>query len=1322
MTNPQNLIRQKVSGQRRRFVEDGYNLDLTYITSRIIGMGFPADSVEAVYRNNREDVIKLLNEKHHSKYKVYNLCKEKTYDWTGFPHYAAYPFEDHNPPDIELINKFCKDVNEFLSEDREHVVAIHCKAGKGRTGTMICCYLLYCEACPTADQALAYYAEKRTRDKKGVTIPSQLRYVQYYDQLLHKNLIYETVTLYICELRIFPADVPLKLVTIKMKEGKESIQLQDFQRAEGYVAVMPDACMPLKGDVIVKFVGGRNLKGKQWWFWCNTFFVKQSGIYDSEGRLVLTLDKMEIDNAHKGNTKKCPEKVQVFFKPTSGKYSESMTPNRKLMPAPPQPLVDGNQTYGTTANNLYCHNHPLQQQHQQQHHQHHLAQVDPLQHGQQPLQLSSNANFNNDPVHYFSHHQHVTNNNRGSVGNNQQQNVGSGIYGNIGNHGQQFEVASVSSPSSAQGNYKKQQRPPPQPVATSAAHHQQQQQQNHSGGSSEEFSGTESVEEEDEDGDEKEEEDEDEDGDEEEGWESGECQTVVSQTICNSRTTTTTTTTTITVNSTTTTTATTKTSSSTTTTPPPPTIPTSTNIKSNQQSSSSKSSCSSSSSSVEPLPAETGATTAAAASSTEATTVPTTTQKPSCILPSSFPSRCLVSDENYLLNRSSSYLTSNSNSSNSSATAAGGAAATYRGGTRASSNLNQSATELVPVEFGCPVSPVSPAIDSSLALMVYEPRGLFPLPVEREHRADTAESHRSPASPSSPSKGGFPLLLARRTSKAAGPALPALFGPKASGGVVGVPVAPAGGGDGGKSKLISTSPFRRFGMAMQRKKKRSVKLKHVGSGTAGGSVSAALYGSCASNLSGVSVGNGSTKGSGTSGKSKMKFRWLRNMRSDPNLKDTLAKSVQLRSVITKGALCAIADEHHHHSGGPSIAGGVMIPKSPTTSKPFFASDAFDDGRERASGEEDNVAKVTRDNHHDYYSFLCDNQLSYESPSKSPGHLMRVELARARRPSTVEEVLLQQPLTTVVSGGGEADRRCSVVKPRANNVKIGFDISPVPQSPVAEKVAHQLSDDADNLTSIESSFEIIDKCDAMTVSTVEGKLAKENATAGGGGNRFCNKLLQHIVSSVGTGRKGELLSSADIESGNVSSKLEKPILSVEQPSSKGDSEASKKGHLERCPCSAKTSTSLPATPTKPTANDPRSNSPILARSNRCAPFSFRELSQELRAAMKIPRRAPSQASSSATTPVPSSSSSSSSFSNVGSGSSAVRSIERTLSAPVAVQSLDTSIAAGPTSFVSATVATTMSATGDSPANHQHHHPPLNRSQSDRQLLGEDRSKR
>jgi hypothetical protein len=50
-------IRKIVSKKKRRFESEGFNLDLSYVTERVIAMGYPAsEHIEAMYRNSPEDV------------------------------------------------------------------------------------------------------------------------------------------------------------------------------------------------------------------------------------------------------------------------------------------------------------------------------------------------------------------------------------------------------------------------------------------------------------------------------------------------------------------------------------------------------------------------------------------------------------------------------------------------------------------------------------------------------------------------------------------------------------------------------------------------------------------------------------------------------------------------------------------------------------------------------------------------------------------------------------------------------------------------------------------------------------------------------------------------------------------------------------------------------------------------------------------------------------------------------------------------------------------------------------------------------------------
>ena len=45
-------LRKIVSGKRNRFEYKDFNLDITYITFKILAMSFPAHGVESFYRNN----------------------------------------------------------------------------------------------------------------------------------------------------------------------------------------------------------------------------------------------------------------------------------------------------------------------------------------------------------------------------------------------------------------------------------------------------------------------------------------------------------------------------------------------------------------------------------------------------------------------------------------------------------------------------------------------------------------------------------------------------------------------------------------------------------------------------------------------------------------------------------------------------------------------------------------------------------------------------------------------------------------------------------------------------------------------------------------------------------------------------------------------------------------------------------------------------------------------------------------------------------------------------------------------------------------------
>ncbi len=178
--------RYAVSQKKVRYTEGDFDIDLTYITPRIIVHGFPATGIEHIYRNPRYELRRLFELKHKNHYKVYNFCCEPG---RGYPkelfegNIERYPFRDHHTPPLIRMVEFANSAHKWLNSDNENVSTLHCKAGKGRAGLMCCVLLIRTGVCDSAMGAFRKYDETRVSNKRGLTVPSQRRYVVFYEKL-----------------------------------------------------------------------------------------------------------------------------------------------------------------------------------------------------------------------------------------------------------------------------------------------------------------------------------------------------------------------------------------------------------------------------------------------------------------------------------------------------------------------------------------------------------------------------------------------------------------------------------------------------------------------------------------------------------------------------------------------------------------------------------------------------------------------------------------------------------------------------------------------------------------------------------------------------------------------------------------------------------------------------------------------------------------------------------------------------------------------------------------------------------------------------------
>uniref|UniRef100_A0A0G4HWG7 Uncharacterized protein n=1 Tax=Chromera velia CCMP2878 TaxID=1169474 RepID=A0A0G4HWG7_9ALVE len=187
-------VRGLVSKKKRRLIFQDYNLDLAYVTSRVIAMGFPSAGMQALFRNPRSEVKRYLDTYHKDHYKLYNLCAEASMKYPASDFYgrvAEFGFFDHCPPPLRLLLEICRDLMEWLQADPQNVAVIHCKAGKGRTGVAVCALLLAVGATSCPAEAFSVYGTARALDGKvggwmarGVTIPSQFRFIRHFSYLI----------------------------------------------------------------------------------------------------------------------------------------------------------------------------------------------------------------------------------------------------------------------------------------------------------------------------------------------------------------------------------------------------------------------------------------------------------------------------------------------------------------------------------------------------------------------------------------------------------------------------------------------------------------------------------------------------------------------------------------------------------------------------------------------------------------------------------------------------------------------------------------------------------------------------------------------------------------------------------------------------------------------------------------------------------------------------------------------------------------------------------------------------------------------------------
>ncbi|KAF5922594.1 hypothetical protein HPG69_017967 [Diceros bicornis minor] len=173
-----------------RTMEDSCELDLVYVTERIIAVSFPSTTNEESFRSNLREVAQMLKSKHGGNYLLFNLSERRPDITKLHAKVLEFGWPDLHTPALEKICSVCKAVDTWLNADPHNVVVLHNKGNRGRIGVVIAAYMHYSNISASANQALDRFAMKRFYEDKIVPIgqPSQRRYVHYFSGLLSGSI------------------------------------------------------------------------------------------------------------------------------------------------------------------------------------------------------------------------------------------------------------------------------------------------------------------------------------------------------------------------------------------------------------------------------------------------------------------------------------------------------------------------------------------------------------------------------------------------------------------------------------------------------------------------------------------------------------------------------------------------------------------------------------------------------------------------------------------------------------------------------------------------------------------------------------------------------------------------------------------------------------------------------------------------------------------------------------------------------------------------------------------------------------------------------
>lgn len=263
-----NKVMQSVAG----YVKN--DLDLSYITSRIMVMSYPADGIESTYKNNIDDVRDFLEAKYPENYLVINVSP-RTYRTDKLGNRVVNCcLVGHRLPPLEKLISLCRKIHSWLKSNQKHVVIIHCQDGKEGSGVVVAAFFVFCKLFKNPNGAADMFSIRRCGIGHKVSLTaSQERYLLYITQLINnQEMKPHKYSVYIKSVTMHPVPAFNKAKNgcrpfIEVYHGEQRIlttvqeieKMRDYTLGDGKVSFPVN--LTLQGDVTIVVYHARSTLG-----------------------------------------------------------------------------------------------------------------------------------------------------------------------------------------------------------------------------------------------------------------------------------------------------------------------------------------------------------------------------------------------------------------------------------------------------------------------------------------------------------------------------------------------------------------------------------------------------------------------------------------------------------------------------------------------------------------------------------------------------------------------------------------------------------------------------------------------------------------------------------------------------------------------------------------------------------------------------------------------------------------------------------------------------------------------------------------------------